>query len=227
MPEGRSEAPARSGWLALGSGACLHLRDQGLPWLFALGFLVMGVFTSLYNYIGYRLTGTEFGFGQSAIGALSALYLTGLYSAVWAGRLSDRIGRRNVLWFVLLVMLAGLLLTLAPSLAVVIVGMAVFTFGFFAVHSVASSWVGLRARAPQALASALYLFFFYVGSSAVGSLCGMVWSAAGWGGVVGLLALALAAAMGIALRLRTLAPLPPEAPKSTIAAHLPVMMAKR
>jgi len=29
--------------------------DAGLPWLFAVGFLLMGCFVSLYNYIGFRL----------------------------------------------------------------------------------------------------------------------------------------------------------------------------
>jgi YNFM family putative membrane transporter len=87
--------------------------------------------------------------------------------------------------------------------------MALFTFGFFAAHSVASSWVGMRARSQQALASALYLFFYYLGSSVIGSLCGLVWAAWSWAGVVTVLALALGGAMLIALRLRALVPLPP------------------
>ncbi|UUZ50178.1 hypothetical protein LP420_09465 [Massilia sp. B-10] len=104
--------------------------------------------------------------------------------------------------------------------------MALFTFSFFAAHSVASSWVGRRARGANALASALYLFFYYVGSSVVGSLCGVVWSSEGWPGVVVLLALVLGAALAIALHLRGLEPLaqPLLLPESTIAAHLAGMM---
>lgn len=207
LPASSNFRSGNTGVTALLRGARAHLADAGLPWLFALGFLLMGVFVSLYNYISYRLLAAPFGLGQSAVGALSVLYLIGIFSAVWAGRLADRLGRRNVLWFVMALMLAGLLLTLASSLVVVVAGMAVFTFGFFATHSVASSWVGMRARAPQALASAMYLFFYYLGSSAIGSLCGLVWSGAGWPGVVGLLALALGLALLIALHLRGLAPL--------------------
>ncbi|HBL9577300.1 TPA: MFS transporter, partial [Salmonella enterica subsp. enterica serovar Kentucky] len=33
----------------------LHWRDRGLPLLFAEGFLLMGAFVTLFNYIGYRL----------------------------------------------------------------------------------------------------------------------------------------------------------------------------
>lgn len=186
-----------------------HLSDEGMPWLFALGFLMMGAFVCLYNYAAYRLLDAPFHLSQSAVGALSVLYMVGMFSSVWAGRLADRIGRRNVLWIVMLVMLAGLLLTLSSWLPLVVLGMGVFTFGFFASHSVASSWVGLRARRAQALAAALYLFFYYLGSSVIGSLAGAVWSSGGWPALVAVLAATLAACLLIALRLRGLAPLPP------------------
>jgi YNFM family putative membrane transporter len=192
---------------ALFDGARMHLRDDGLPWLFALGFLLMGVFVSLYNYISYRLLAAPFGLGQTAVGLLSVLYLTGMFSSVWAGRLADRIGRRNVLWMMMGLTMAGLALTLSGNLVVLVAGVALATFGFFASHSVASSWVGRRARAPQALASALYLFFYYLGSSLVGWLAGLAWGAGAWTGLVSLLLVTLGLGMLIALRLRGLAPL--------------------
>ena len=193
--------------MAVGDDLHVMPADAGLPWLFALSFLLMGSFVSLYNYIGYRLLGPEFSLRQSAVGALSVLYLLGIFSSVWAGKLADRLGRRNVLWLVMSIMLVGLLLTLLGTLVAVVAGVGLYTFGFFASHSVASSWVGRRARAPQALASALYLFFYYLGSSVVGWVCGYVWEHGGWPGVVGLLGAVLVAAMLIALRLRGLAPL--------------------
>lgn len=208
LPASRNFRSGKPGWRALAGGLLAHLRDPGLRWLFVLGFLVMGVFVSLYNYISYRLLAAPFGLGQGTVGALSMLYLLGIASAMWAGRLADRIGRRNVLWLVVAAMFAGLLLTLSGSLPVIVAGTALFTLGFFASHSVAASWVGRRARSPQALASSLYLFFYYVGSSALGSGCGLLWSHAGWPGVVALLALVLALAVAVALHLRSLAPLP-------------------
>ena len=207
LPESKNFRPGRPGFKALLEGARMHLRDDGLPWLFALGFLLMGVFVSLYNYISYRLLAAPFGFGQSAVGLLSVLYLSGMFSSVWAGRLADRMGRRNVLWMMMGLTMAGLALTLAANLIVLVAGMAMATFGFFASHSVASSWVGRRARAPQALASALYLFFYYLGSSLVGWLAGLAWGAGAWTGVVSLLLVTLGIGMLIALRLRGLAPL--------------------
>ena len=204
----RIDVTNQRGVAALVKGIRIHLADRGLPWLFALSFLLMGCFVSLYNYIGYRLLGAPFALSQSGVGLLSALYLLGIFSSVWAGRLADRLGRRNVLWLFMLVMLSGLLLTLVNALPVIVLGTGLFTFGFFACHSIASSWVGRRAQAPQALASALYLFFYYLGSSVIGALCGVLWSSAGWAGVVGLLGGLLGVGFIIALRLRGLTPLP-------------------
>lgn len=188
-------------------GLRVNLRDPGLPWLFALPFLLMGSFVSLYNYIGYRLLAPPFELRQSAVGALSLLYLLGIFSSMWAGKLGDKIGRRNVLWLVMGVMIAGLLITLHDSVFAVVLGVGLATFGFFASHSVASSWVGRRAQPPQALASGIYLFFYYLGSSVVGWATGYVWEHWAWTGVVVMLGAILLLGLGIALRLRSLAPM--------------------
>jgi YNFM family putative membrane transporter len=211
LPASKNFRPGSRGIAGLVRGARSHCADAGLPWLFALAFLLMGAFVSLYNYIGYRMLGAPFALRPSVVGLLSLLYLLGIVSSVWAGRLADRLGRRNVLWLVMGAMLGGLLLTLINFLPTVVLGMGLFTFGFFASHSVASSWVGRRARAPQALASALYLFFYYLGSSVVGWVAGVAWEWRGWPGVVMVLGGALGLALLIALKLRTLAPLEPAA----------------
>jgi YNFM family putative membrane transporter len=209
LPASRNFRPGQRGAGALLGGLRQHLGDAGLPLLFSLAFLLMGAFVSLYNYIGYRLLAPPFSMRQSAVGALSVLYLLGIFSSVWAGRLADKLGRRNVLWLFLCMMTAGLLLTLLDSVLAIVGGMGLFTFGFFASHSVASSWVGRRARAPQALASSIYLFMYYLGSSVVGWVAGYLWAHGGWAGVVGLLGAILVLALLIALRLRGLVPLNP------------------
>jgi YNFM family putative membrane transporter len=207
LPASRHFVPSGGGVRSMASGFKLHLSDPGMPWLFALAFLLMGAFVSLYNYIGYRLLGAPFGLNHSLVGAVSFMYLLGIYSSVWAGRLADRFGRRHVLWAVMAIMIAGLLLTLSNWLPLIVAGVALFTYGFFATHSVASSWVGRRATTSKALASALYLFFYYLGSSVIGSATGVMWGRDGWPGVVMVLGLALTLAMLVALRLRRLAPL--------------------
>jgi YNFM family putative membrane transporter len=185
-----------------------HLRDTGLPWLFIEGFLLMGSFVTTYNYIGYRLLAAPYRLSQTEVGAIFAVYLFGTGSSAWVGNLAGRLGRRKVFWATIAIMLAGLLLTLLSPLVIIITGIAVLTVGYFGAHSIASSWVGLRARHSKAQASALYLFFYYVGSSVVGSTGGLFWSASGWKGVVGFTGSLVILALLISLRLSGLQPLP-------------------
>lgn len=193
-------------------------RDAGLPWLFLEAFLFMGSFVTIYNYIGYRLLAAPYNLSQSAVGAIFVVYLVGIGSSSWVGVLAGRLGRRRVLWATILVMTAGVVLTLAAGLPAIILGLAVMTFGFFGGHSVASSWVGLRARGSAAQATSLYLFFYYLGSSVVGSCGGFFWSSHGWRGVVAFITVLLLVALLIALRLVRLQPLPPAAALPPLAA---------
>ncbi len=52
--------------------------------------------------------------------------------------------------------------------------------------------------------SALYLFCYYIGSSAVGTLGGVFWTRWGWSGVAGLVTILLLAALALALWLMAL-----------------------
>ncbi len=175
-----------------------HLKDRGLLGLYATGALLMGGFVALYNYVGYHLLGEPYGLSQAEVGWIFILYLVGTFSSAWMGRLADRLGRGKVLWIGMALMLGGVVMTLASSLTVIIAGVAVLTFGFFGAHSIASGWVGQKALAARAQASALYLLCYYLGSSIGGSAGGLAYSYAGWPGLVamvaGLLLLALPAA---------------------------------
>ena len=99
------------------------------------------------------------------------------------GELAGRYGRRRVIGFAIALMPIGVVLTLPDNLWLMILGVGVVTIGFFGGHSIASSWVGLRAETAKAQASALYLFFYYAGSSLAGSIGGWVFAFGAWPGV--------------------------------------------
>ena len=101
---------------------------------------------------------------------------------------------------------AGLALTVSNALPVIIAGVALFTFGFFAAHSVAISWVGRLARHSKSLASAAYRTLYYLGASSMGWLGGHAWQGAGWPGVLGFLALLWLGCVALAWRLARVAP---------------------
>ena len=161
----------------------LHWRDQGLPLLFAEGFLLMGAFVTLFNYIGYRLLSAPWSLSQAVVGLLSVVYLTGSWSSPKAGALTAKYGRGQVMLGATAIMFCGLLITAFSSLWLILVGMMLFAAGFFAAHAVASGWIGARARRAKGQASSLYLFSYYVGSSVAGTLGGVFWHNYGWMGI--------------------------------------------
>ncbi|MDV9031572.1 MFS transporter [Pseudomonas sp. RAC1] len=187
-------------------GFLMHFKDAGLPWLFLEAFLLMGAFVTLFNYIGYRLLAEPYHMNQALVGLLSVVYLSGIYSSAQVGALADRLGRRRVFWSSIGVMAAGMLMTLFTPLPVVVVGMLVFTFGFFGAHSVASSWIGRRALKAKGQASSLYLFCYYAGSSVAGTAGGVFWHHWGWNGIGLFIGSLLAVALLVALHLSKLAP---------------------
>ncbi|MDR5835333.1 MFS transporter [Caballeronia sp. LZ034LL] len=178
-----------------------HVRHRGLPFLFLLGFVMMGSFVTLYNYVGYRLLGAPFRLNQTQIGAIFTVYLTGVIASPSSGKLADAFGRGRVLIASLLLMMLGIALTLWMSLSVIIAGIACLTFGFFAGHSVASGWVGRLAAQAKGQAAALYLLAYYLGSSVIGSYGGHFWTAFGWPGVAGLIGVLLLVGLAAAVYL--------------------------
>jgi YNFM family putative membrane transporter len=206
----RFQKRARSFAGAIG-GLAAPFRDRGLPWLFLESFLCMGSFVTVYNYIGFRLLAPPYSLSQTHVGLIFALYLLGVISSPLVGDLAGRLGRRKVFWAPIALMVAGVALTAARPLPLVVTGVGLLTFGFFGAHSTASSWVSRRAGAMRAQASSVFLFFYYLGASLVGSIGGLAWSRWGWGGVAILLETLLGLALATALGLVFLKPLDPAA----------------
>jgi YNFM family putative membrane transporter len=182
-------------------------RDKGLPWLFVIGFLLMGAFVTIYNYVAFRLLAPPFSLSQSHVGAIFMVYVIGVGSSAWMGSIAGKLGRGRVLWTTFIITFAGVAMTASSSIWVIVAGIAMVTFGFFGGHSIASGWVGKRASFARAHASSFYLFSYYMGSSIAGSAGGLAWVHAGWDGVVVYVSLLVAVGLAIALKLRKLAPL--------------------
>jgi YNFM family putative membrane transporter len=207
-PHSRAFVSRKHDWSSFLATVRTLRNDAALPWLYAEGFLLMGAFVTIYNYVSFRLLAPPYSLSQSAVGLIFLFYIIGSFSSTWFGKLAGRLGRRKVFWIPILVLLAGIAMTAAPPLTVIVLGIGVFTAGYFGAHSVASSWVSRRGGAARAQAAALYLFFFYLGSSTMGTLGGIAWSRAGWMGVTLFTGSLITLALLIALRLVAVQPLP-------------------
>lgn len=157
--------------------------DHRLAGLFGIGFIFMGVFVSLYDFLGYRLT-ARFGMPVSVVGLIFLLYLFGTLASARAGHLTALHGRGAAMLIGAAMAVIGMPLTASGLLWLVLPGVALFTYGFFTVHSVASGWVGALAPLARGEASGTYLACYYLGSSVLGYLSGHVMRAFGWAGLV-------------------------------------------
>lgn len=175
-----------------------QLRDPSLWRLFGIGCTVMGVFVTIYNYAGFRLMRAPFNLSHTVIGLIFGAYVFGMVASSKGGAMADRLGRRPVLYVGLVFAVVGVLLTLASSLWVVILGVICLTIGFFVSHTVASSWVGRLAGPNKGHAASMYLLAYYLGSSIMGTAGGWFWSHSGWAAVAGfgVAVLLVAAALG-------------------------------
>ena len=181
-----------------------NLVDPKLRILFLQGFILMGCFVSIFNYMSYHLLEEPYQLSQTWIGLISIAYLAGIYSSPRAASWGKRFGREKVLPAMLIMMLLGLLIILIPAFWSVILGLIVFTFAFFAAHSTASSWVSVQSLQYRAVGSSLYLFCYYLGSSILGSSSGLVWEMSGWIGLTSFIAVILMIGLFLAIHLNKL-----------------------
>ncbi len=204
LPPSRNFAPRKSHIRYHAEAWVGHLKSPALPYLFVIGFVLMGAFVTIYNYAGFRLVQAPYDLGQTELGLIFTVYVFGIFGSWIAGILGDRFGQFVVLPIGISAELAGVLLTLGSGLPQIIIGIVLLTSGFFIAHSVASALVGRLARGTKGHASALYLLSYYLGSSVAGSIGGHFWSAAGWPGVVGFTATLLVIGLAAGFQARRL-----------------------
>lgn len=178
-----------------------HLGDGSLRALFVMGFVAMGAFVTVFNYIGFRLVAPPFDLRPALVGAVFLVYLLGAVSSPVFGTLAGRLGHGRVLAAATALMAAGLALMSPDSLWAVTPGIALFTVAFFGMHSTTSAWIGQRATTNRGQASAIYLFCYYMGSTIAGTLGGVFWHGAGWPGVAGFVGALVAGGLALSLAL--------------------------
>lgn len=161
------------------------LFSKALAPMYITGFILMGVYITIMNYIGYPLTKAPYYLSQTVFGFLFVVNLGGSWSSLVFGRLADRYSRPVVLASAIAIFIVGALLTLHSVLIVKIIGVAAVAFGFFAGHSVTSGWVGILApKEHKGQAASFYLIFYYTGSSLCGWSSGFVLNQFGWNSLI-------------------------------------------
>jgi predicted MFS family arabinose efflux permease len=187
LPQGRHIArPRRPASTA--RAMLRHLRNPRLLATYAVGFCVLFTLLGTFNYVNFYLAAPPFGLSTAALGLVFSVYLVGAFVTPFAGRLIDRMGHRFTLVLAFGGGIAGICLTLLPSLPAVVAGLAMCCTGVFIGHASASSYIGTVAREARASAVGLYVMCYYAGGSAGSALSGHFWNRGGWPACVALVA---------------------------------------
>jgi len=165
---------------------------------FFVGFCVLFTQVAMFTYVTFLLAAPPFRLSTVALGWLFVVYLVGAAVTPVAGAWVDRYGHRVGIGSAMGIGGAGALLTLAPSLAAIIVGLTLCATGVFVAQATSSSYIGAVTTRDRALAVGLYSTFYYGGGSTGSALPAIVWSRAGWPGCVALVAVVQAIGAAIA-----------------------------
>jgi predicted MFS family arabinose efflux permease len=175
-------------------------RRPRLVATFAVGFNVLFSLVGVFSWIGFHLAAAPFLLSTTALSSLFFVYLVGLVVTPAAGFLITRVGLRAGITGAILCSMTGVLLTLAPGLPVIILGLALVSSGVFIAQTASQSH--LRVAAPpeaRVTAAGLYLTFYYLGGTAAGVVPGAFWALGKWPACVAFIVFMQAVALTIAL----------------------------
>ncbi len=114
---------------------------------------------------------------------LYLLWLNGVFAPL-AGSIAGRIGSRKAIAMANCLAIVGLLITLAPSLPLVMIGLALLALGMFSVVPSANLYLGEQTTMAKGTAASMYLSLYYFGGSIGAVVPGVTYLWAGWLGVV-------------------------------------------
>jgi MFS family permease len=197
MPPPRSIALSHSvflsRWLEL-------FGNRRLAATFAVGFNVLFSLVGVFTWISFHLSAAPFLLSAAALSSLFFVYLIGFLVTPAAGFLLSRVGLRVGIGGAICCSMAGVLLTLAPSLPVVVLGLAMLTSGVFVSQTAAQSHLRVAAPAEaRVTAAGMYLTCYYMGGTAAGVVPGAFWALGKWPACVAFIVSMQAAALAVAL----------------------------
>ncbi len=188
------QSSARDAVRAIGRFA----RDPELLATFVVGGSILFSLVAAFTFATYHLAAPPFGLGTAALGNVFFVYLIAVFVTPVAGRLIDRAGHRTAVLFAIAVSAAGMVVTLVPSVAAIVVGLGLMSTGTFAAQAASQGYIGVVVHERRSTAASLYLTVYYVGGGLGAVLPAIVWSRGGWAATVALVLFVQAVAATVA-----------------------------
>jgi predicted MFS family arabinose efflux permease len=161
-----------------------HMRSVRLLANFGMGATALFGLVGCFTYANFYLAAPPFRLNSAQLGSIFFVYLLGAIITPQSGRFLDHFGFRRTTILYCAMMITGLLLTLARSLPMIIIGLAIFSSGVFVGQAAATVQTGAIAGRARSSAAGLYVAFYYLGGSIGATLTGLFWRWKGWPGCV-------------------------------------------
>lgn len=194
-PTAESDSSPLSVWAS-------HLRNRPLRASFGIGFCILFAFIGTFTYINFVLVREPLSLGRMSLGFVYFVFLPAIVTTPFAGWTVQRFGTRPTCWGALALAGAGLPLLLLPNLTGVLGGLTLVGIGTFFAQAAATGFVGRAATADRGSASGIYLACYFFGGLVGSAVLGQVFDNVGWPACVAGIALALAVAALLAVRLK-------------------------
>lgn len=166
------------------AGFLYHLKNPSLLLMFGLGIVLQLSFTGMWTYLPFYLLESPYELTLKQISYLYFAYSLGVVGAPIAGWLTGKYNMRNIRIVGIIILTAGMLITLFHSFILITIGLCVICLGFFISHSLATASVSQEATHHKGSASSLYLVAYYIGVSMGTTLLAPLWEKFGWNGII-------------------------------------------
>ena len=178
------KAQVKAGGEKIAVGFLALLRRRELLAIFLCATGSFAIFSSVFNYLPFRLHGPPFYFSTEMTTLLYLVYVVGIFMGPAAGSISNRFGSSNTLIGGVAILGLSLLILLLPSVTAVLAGLIGVCTGFFAIHSAAVGSLNRKLTSGQGRANALYVLFYYGGGWLGITGSGLAYEQGGWTAVV-------------------------------------------
>jgi predicted MFS family arabinose efflux permease len=186
-----------AGLIASGKQMLRHFRNPQLVATYAVGFGVLFNFIATFTYVSFRLAAEPYNLSATLLGMIFIVYLVGTALTPMTGWAVGRFGRRDFMIATIGVWIAGIALTLAGPLWLILLGLTICAGCGLFCQAVSTGYVTITAQAGRSSAVGLYVSSFYLGGSFGAAIGGLAWTFAGWAACVAMVAVMLTAMAGI------------------------------
>ncbi len=138
------------------------------------------LFSSIFNYLPFRLAAEPFNFSTELTTLLYLVYIVGIFMGPLSGRISNRYGSGFTFISGACALGLSLILIALPSVLSIVFGLLGLCGSFFTIHAAAIGSLNRRLSGGHGRANALYVLFYYLGGWFGITGFGYIFKEGGW-----------------------------------------------